>query len=169
MRFLVFVDRYREFSTPLIEQRLLTSPAPIGYAACLEPFAMNEPCIIVGLDTIFTGNCDELADFCFYSDRPAVPRDPFYPDKLCNGVALVPAGCAWVWTDRDTTMTDMNWIRSQAERFVVIDDLFPGQVVSYKGHAKKHGIDGVRVVFFHGEQKPNELGHVGWISRMWGS
>jgi hypothetical protein len=50
----------------------------------------------------------------------------------------------------------------------VIDDLFPGQVVSYKGEVKKHGLtDATRIVYFHGQDKPHELPHVGWIARHW--
>lgn len=168
MRFIVFTDKLREFSTPLIEQRLLESHRPLTYTACLEPYELGVPMILVGLDTIPTGNCDELADYCFYGDRVAVPRDPLFPDKVCNGVALVPAGQEWVWRDRDPAMTDMDWIRSNAGRLAVIDDLFPGQVLSYKGTARKEGVGDARIVYFHGRLKPPELGHIGWIHRAWG-
>ena len=168
MKFVVFTDKIRQYSTPLIEQRLLETNPP-SYAAMLEPFKLNEPMIVVGLDTIVTGSCDEMADYCFYGDRIAVPRDPFYPDKLCNGVALVPAGQAWLWNNRNLELSDMEWVRANADRMAVIDNLFPGQCKSFKGEVKSNGPGDARIVYFHGFPKADTLGHIGWIARAWGT
>lgn len=163
-RFVCFSEKERSYSEP-IEQKLLQDELP-QYGAMIEPFKLNEPMIIVGLDTVITGNCDHLARYCLTADRIAVPRDPFYPDKLCNGVVLAPAGSAWFWNDKPDGMNDMDWVRSHD--LAVIDDLFPGQVVSFKRHVRKQGLnDDMRVVFFHGELKPHELLHIGWIDRHW--
>lgn len=167
MKFVVFTDKLREYSTPLIEQRLLETDPP-GYAAMLEPLKLNEPMILVGLDTIVTGSCDEMADYCFYGDRIAVPRDPFYPDKLCNGVMLAPKGNAWLWNDRNRELSDMEWVRANANRMAVIDTLFPGQCKSFKGEVRAAGPGDARIIYFHGFPKADTLGHVGWISRAWG-
>jgi hypothetical protein len=32
----------------------------------------------------------------------------------------------------------------------------PGEVVSYKGQVKKHGLGDARIVYFHGHEKPPE-------------
>lgn len=169
MRFVVFTDRPRAFSTSLIEQLSLESPRPLTYSACIEPYRLNTPTILVGLDTIVTGSCDELADYCFYADRPAVPRDPIFPEKLCNGVALIPEGWARVWTELPPGKNDMEWVRelSADGRWGVIDDLFPGQVNSYKKTVKQCGVGDSRIVYFHGHPKAPELQHVGWIARAW--
>lgn len=58
----------------------------------------------------------------------------------------------------------MDWLRRQPH--AVIDDLFPGQVVSYKGHVMQHGLGDARIVYFHGFEKPHEL-HLEWINRNW--
>lgn len=163
-RFLVFVDYPREFSERAIEQELLGVKEP-GYAACIEPYRLNEPMILVGLDTIVTGNCDHLAAYCIDAAKVAVPRDPFYPEKVCNGVALVPAGKRGEFYDAFEGGSDMNWIRSRD--VAVIDDIFPGQVLSFKRHVRVDGLQDARIVYFHGEHKPHELAHIGWIARHW--
>ena len=58
----------------------------------------------------------------------------------------------------------MDYIRSLD--VAVIDDIWPGEVVSYKGHVKGYGLDGVKICYFHGEEKPHQLTH-DWIEREW--
>jgi hypothetical protein len=165
-RFICWTDRTRQFAEPIEQRQIKGVP---NYGTMIQPFEMNEPMIIVGLDTIVVGNCDHLAEYALSAERLAVPRDPFYPQTVCNGVALVPTGHAWVSHDKAED-NDMDWIRTIWKRGQadVIDDLFPGQVVSYKGEVKKHGLtDETRIVYFHGQDKPHELPHVGWIARHW--
>lgn len=163
MRFICFTEKDRSFSEP-IEQVRLERDQP-DYSCCIEPYKLDKPMILVGLDTVITGNCDEHADYCFYGDRVAVPVDPFYPDKVCNGVALVPAGMKARMYDAFPGGNDMEWIRSQPVE--KIDALFPGQVRSYKGHLKGKDIGETRIAYFHGELKAHELPHIGWIARHW--
>lgn len=163
-RFVCFTERLRAFAEP-IEQERLSAAAP-DYGACIEPYRLNEPMILAGLDTIVVGDCDHLAAYAIGGNKLAVPRDPFFPEKVCNGVALVPQGMAHLWRDKPAGKNDMDWIREQD--VTVLDDLFPGQVVSYKGDIAKNGLsDETRIVYFHGRAKPHELPHVGWIARHW--
>lgn len=96
-RFVVFTDRERVFSDGIV-QMLLSSSKP-HYGHCIEPFKLNEPMIVAGLDTIITGSIDHLANYCFKADRIALPRDPFQPHTVCNGVTLVPAGHRRIFDD----------------------------------------------------------------------
>lgn len=159
--FMCFTEKDRTFSEPITQVRL-SSEKP-SYGDCIEPYSLNEPMILVGLDTIVTGNIDHLANYCLEAGKIAVPRDPFYPETVCNGVALVPGGHAWVFEDWDGE-NDMDWIRSMDVD--VIDDLYPGEVVSFKGHVKDYGLGDARIVYFHGEEKPHQLDH-DWIEREW--
>lgn len=160
--FVCFTDKEREFKEPIVQMMIDGEP---NYASCIQPYKLNVPMILMGLDTIITGSIDELADYCFYGDRLAVPRDPFYPEKVCNGVALVPGGMKERMYDAFDGRNDMEWVRAQ--QVDVIDKLFPGQVQSYKGHVERNGLGDTRIVYFHGERKPPELAHVGWIERHW--
>lgn len=161
-RFVVYTDKERRFGWP-IEQRRLASEKP-SYSSCIQPYEMNVPMILVGLDTIVCGNVDHLAAYCFEKDAIALPLDPYHTYTVCNGVALVPAGKKYVW-DTFSGSNDMEHMRKQ--RHEVIDKIFPGHVISYKAHYKRNGRGDARIVYFHGEEKPNELGHTDLIANHW--
>ena len=156
-RFVVYTEKGRQFEVP-VSLRRINSPEP-SYADCIQPYELGEPMILVGLDTVICGNIDHLADYCLNGDVIALPVDPYAKGRngeriACNGVALVPAGHEHVFTAWDG-QNDMEWMRRQEHVF--IDDLWPGQVVSYKGHVRRHGLGDARVVYFHGQDKPHQL------------
>ncbi len=163
-QFVLFTDRKRDLGKRDVMQVMIDSVPP-SYGACIEPYRLDDPMILVGLDTVITGNIDHLADYCLTSNIIALPEDPFKPITVCNGVALVPKGCRHRVYDHWDGQNDMEWMRQQ--RFKVIDALFPGHVVSYKGHAKGYGLRDARIVYFHGHEKPHELPHVEWIANHW--
>ncbi len=151
--FLVFVDEFRQFKEPAIGQVKLQH-RPIGYGSCIEPYKLGEPMILVGLDTVITGNIDHFADYCLTETKIAVPKDPYAEGKSCNGVALVPKGNQDVFTGW-SGQNDMEWIRSK--RTECLDDLFPGQVKSYKAHVRENELGDARIVYFHGKPKMHEI------------
>jgi hypothetical protein len=159
--FILYTDRTREFSVP-VTQVMLPNVAP-NYGHCILPYRLGRPMILVGLDTIVTGNIDHLAEYCLTAERFACPRDPYWPDRVCNGVALVPAGHEHIGLEWDGA-NDMEWVRKYAP--LVIDDLFPDQVVSFKGHVKQNGLGDARIVYFHGEEKPHQL-DLDWVQQHW--
>lgn len=154
-QFVCFTDRDREFAEP-VEQFRLSSREP-GYADCLQPFEATRhgPMILVGLDTIVCGAVDHLAAYAETADVLALPRDPYNPAQACNGVCLIPGGHDWVWSEWDGQGSDMD--RCRAVEHVFIDDLFPGQVQSFKGAVRGQGIGDTRICYFHGEEKPHQL------------
>lgn len=162
-RFVLYTDRERAYSEP-VEQLVQPDLGQGGYGDCIRPYALGAPMILVGLDTVVTGNCDDLARYCLEEKVPALPRDPYKPAIACNGVALIPSGYAKVATTHKG-QNDMEWVRSFDHVF--IDDAFPGQVKSFKGHVKQHGLGDVRICYFHGQEKPHQLPHVDWIARHW--
>jgi len=161
-RFVVFTDRERDLPLDII-QELMTARKPT-YGDCIEPYKLNMPMILVGLDTVITGPVNHLAEYCLKSKMIALPRDPFQPEVACNGVALVPTGHRHVYEDWRGE-NDMLWLRKQPH--VLIDDMCPDQVVSYKGHVKQKGLGDARIVYFHGDEKPHQLTDQPWIRRHW--
>lgn len=162
-RFVCFTEWPRKFCEPIDQEPL---HPPYNYTACLQPYRLGVPMILVGLDTIVTGNVDHLADYCLSDGRLAVPRDPYDPRVMCNGVALVPGGRADIWDDHDGRTNDMDWIR--AHRPVAIDDLFPGHVLSFKAHVRPRGLGDARIVYFHGEDKPHQvIDRTPWVREHW--
>lgn len=159
--FICFTDRERDFEEPITQMQMMASVP--SYADCIEPYKLNRPMILMGLDTIITGNIDHLADYCLTAENIAVPIDPYKPWQVCNGVALVPAGHHLVY-DNWAGQNDMDWIAQQGPAH--IDALFPGQVLSYKVHIRGAELDDARIVYFHGQQKPHELDDP-WIAEHW--
>ncbi len=167
-RFICWSERERDYAEKAIEQRQLRDANP-SYGSLTQCYELNEPTIMVGLDTVIVGNLDHIAAYCLGGDKPAVPIDPFKPETVCNGVSLVPGGNDWLWTEWDGR-NDMDWIRDnwKAGRIRAFDSLFPNQIVSYKASVREFGLtDDTRIVYFHGEHKMHELPHIGWISKHW--
>lgn len=163
IKFICYVDHIRDFKEDI--NQVLIRKSPPSYSACIEPFILGYPTMLMGLDTIITGNIDHLLEYCLSGKKFAVPRDPFEPKQVCNGVCLIPAGNSHVAIDH-ADQNDMEWIRGFDP--AVIDDIFPGQVVSYKGHVKpRGGLGDERIVYFHGEEKPHQLAHLSWVTENW--
>lgn len=167
-KFVCFTDRAYAWNEPILT-RFLTNSAKPEYFDCLEPYRLDEPMILTGLDTVVTGNCDALAQYCLEGSKIAIPRDPYRPQRACNGVALVPAGNGHVWFDADRDelnprTADMDRLRSLPHVF--LDDLYPGSVVSYKVHVKPRGVRDSRIVYFHGGEKPHEI-DADWLKKAW--
>lgn len=161
-KFVCYTDRPRKFSEP-VTMRPIKSERP-SYLDCIQPYEMGEPMILVGLDTVVTGNVDHLAAYCLSGMPFALPRDPYAPHQACNGVALVPAGMAHVATD-PRAEDDMAHVRRYPHVF--IDDVFPGQVQSFKGAVRDQGLGDTRICYFHGAEKPHELSKVDWLREHW--
>lgn len=160
-RLVVYTDKLRRFSEP-VEARICLPKRP-GYSDCIRPYEMGEPMILMGLDTVIAGPIDHLVNYCLTADTLALPRDPYHPQRACNGVALVPGGMAHI-AETHNGQNDMEWLRTFPHAF--IDDLFPGHVVSYKGSVERVGLADARIVYFHGKRKPHELS-APWIKEHW--
>lgn len=162
-RFVCFTDRDREFKEPIYQQRLTTKEP--GYGCLIEPFRLNEPTIICGLDMVVVGNVDHLANYCLTREFVALPRDPYRPERSINPVALVPSGYRRIFDDWRGE-NDMEWLRRFPCAF--IDDLWPGHLLSLKAHRVRDlGPQGARIIYMHGEPKPPALVHLDWIKQHW--
>lgn len=162
-RFVLFSDRLR-LKLPFDIQQESLRVRPITYGSFTEPYKLGEPMILMGLDTVITGNIDHLANYCMTGDSIALPRDPYMPSRACNGVALVPKGKQDIW-NRWCGENDMIWLRKQPHVF--IDDLFPESVVSFKGSVRDRGLRDARIVYFHGIPKMQDLTDLPWVAEHW--
>lgn len=160
-RFVCYTEKPRTFREPI--DCIPTLPAQPTYSDCIAPYEIEGPMILVGLDTIVTGSIDHLADHCEAADKIALPRDPYKPSRACNGVALIPPGWTRIASD-PRAADDMTHVRQYPHD--MIDDLFPGQVQSFKGAVRANGLGDTRIVYFHGEEKPHQL-DLPWIREHW--
>ncbi|MGE0290323.1 MAG: hypothetical protein AB7I42_24935 [Bradyrhizobium sp.] len=162
-RFVCFSEREREYSEPAIEQERLTDPVP-NCGSLVEPYRLNEPMILVGLDTVIVGNLDHMAEYALAGNTLALTKDPYGPEA-CTGVAVVPAGQRGVWETYDGNPNDMVHLRKQEHVF--IDDLWPGHARSFKAHVANLGWLNSRIVYMHGRPKMNDLPADELIVRHW--
>lgn len=165
-RFVLFTERIRKFNEP-IEQELLATKEP-HYGCLIEPFKLNVPMMICGLDTVIVGNVDHFAEYCLTQKRLALPYHPTKKDYgFINAVAFVPAGYRAIY-DTWNGENDMEWLRKSDA--VDTRTLWPKQIQSFKlecvtmgAHAPKD----VRIIYMHGSRKPHELKDVPWIKKHW--
>lgn len=162
-RFVCFTDRTRTFAENIGQELLVRNPP--DYGSYIEPFKLNEPTIIVGLDTIIVANIDSLANYCLHRQLIALPRDPYRPERSINASALVPKGHRHVY-DNWRGENDMEWLRTFP--WVAIDDLWPGKVVSLKAaDVRRKGLQKASIVYMHGRPKAHELMHLDWVKEHW--
>lgn len=162
-RFVVFTDRQRKFSER-IEQELLAAKEP-DYGCLIEPFKLNVPTIICGLDMIVLGNVDHMARYCLDGKEIAVPQHPSKPHVTINPVAFVPAGHREVY-DRWSGENDMEWLARFEPKHT--DAMWPRQIVSFKlNDIRRRGVREARIVYFHGKPKPHELMETHWVKEHW--
>lgn len=153
-----------------------------GWASLMEMFrpdVVGERAILVGLDTVIVG---DLADIDGIQEDAVFPRDPYHAPALCNALVSVSAlGAETIWdcwqSEREEALDDpqflnfgafseMLWMRERLEPDAWLDDLVPGQVVSYKVHCGDGLPLDARVVYFHGRPKPQDV-HNPWMQEHW--
>lgn len=167
-RFVCFTDRERGFAHDEIEQERLATADP-HYGCLIEPFRLNEPTIICGLDMVIVLNIDHFAAYCETAETVALPGHPTNKKKFgfINPVVFAPKGFRWLY-DEWRGENDMKYLQDRG--FTDTNDLWPGQLLSLKLNAVPHGTHppaGARIIYMHGRSKPHELSHVGWIRDHW--
>ena len=152
-RCVLYTDRQRDLPAH-IEQIVQPDLGCNGYGDCVRLYEMNEPMILVGLDTLIVRNIDKLARWCLANPgKLALPKHP-YRDISINGVQLWGGGNPAIFADWRGE-NDMDWMRSfPHER---IDDLWPDRVVSWKARVANRGPGAAQIIYFHGKQKFDRL------------
>lgn len=164
-RFICFTDRDRKFAEPIAQERLET--AEPDYGCLIEPFKLNVPTIVCGLDMVVCDRVDHMARYCLEGKQIALPLHPCHAWRgFINPVVFVPAGHREVY-DRWRGENDMVWLN----KFDCVDTetLWPGQIKSWKLHdLRVRGRQQARIVYFHGNPKMNKVSqHTQWIAQAW--
>lgn len=122
------------------------------------------------LDTLITDHLDDLAK---YKGEFIILRDFYRPYGLGSGLMAWKKGFGqeiwdrWVLNGKpEVEGGDQAWIESIVCDVDKYQEIYPGEVVSYKCHAEKWPPGNARIVCFHGFPKPHECTS-GWVSLMW--
>jgi len=158
-KFVCITNRFYKFKENVEQEKLWTTE---WAKACTQLYGVAaDRLVLMGLDTVITGNLD---DIFAYEGGLAVPRDPYHPMQPCNGVVLCPS--------RPDISAQGGIDMRVLDHFYhdYLDDLFPGQILSYKVHVRDVGLttpsSDARIVYFHGEPKPHVLQDA-WIKENW--
>lgn len=168
-----YVDRLkaaisRNLTLPHVFHVLTEQDAPpdvAGWWTKLEMFRSGRfegRCIYFDLDTIITGSLDEIAS---YSGDFAIVRDFNHPNLGQSCLMAWDASktrhiyAAWHNAGRPQFHAhgDGGWINATMPDADKIQDLYPGQLVSFKLHCGKGVPEGARVVAFHGLPRPHQI------------
>ena len=133
-------------------------------------FSENERVLYFDLDTIIVNSLDDIAG---YDGQFAILRDFYHEDRQQSSVmAWVPGEATYLiwnwWWQKGCPVTpqgDQAWIEKMMPGAEKWQDLFPGQMVSFKVHCKLGVPDGASVVNFHGYPRPHECR--GWVAERW--
>jgi uncharacterized Rossmann fold enzyme len=132
-------------------------------------FNPDDRIVFFDLDTIITG---DLTNIISYGGEFAILRDFYRPHGLGSGIM------AWkgnwgrdIWEEYERcgfpeiVGGDQSWIERCVSSPDILQDIFPGEIVSYKVNAQHFIPSGAKIVAFHGTPKPHECN--GWVSKFW--
>lgn len=140
-----------------------------------KPGLFNDRVLFLDLDTFIVGNIDHIAR---YDGHFACPHDFWNPKGLGPAVMLFdPSWAAFIWEEwaadgfpQKDPRGDQGWIENRHQGRMrkevdILQDMHPGEFVSYKTSCTKGLPEGARVVCFHGKPRPHEVG--GWAKEHW--
>ena len=150
-----------------------------GWWSKMELFREFQNCFYLDLDTVLVGDISEIVNHPHkfsalrnFSRTPDTKRMGsavmawngdyrFLYDRFMHAPKRHMAECSSSnkWGDQGFICHELNWA---FDRF---QDLFPGQIVSYKVHCKDGVPPGASVVCFHGKPKPWDITR-DWIPQL---
>lgn len=130
-----------------------------------QPHRFKGRVLYMDLDTVIVG---DLSDLAAYSGQFAMLSDFLRPERPASGVMAWDAGCEqaraiWEAFTRDPEGHMHECQGGGDQEFIAsvvygredrLQDVVPGQIVSYKVHCKNGVPDGARLVCAHGTPKP---------------
>lgn len=160
----------------LIQEDKQKTWRPIDLIGWWNKIYLFKSCVLEGrviyfdLDTAITGDITPLVA---YDGSFAILRDFNRPQNFGSGVMLWDASTGGdIWDEfvragcPNLRRGDQVWIQSRRPEAELLQDLFPGHFVSYKGHCREGLPESARVVCFHGSPRPHEVADE-WMTRHW--
>lgn len=139
-----------------------------------QPELFAGPLLYLDLDTLPIGSLEDLGA---YTGSFAAISDFYRPQEMASGIL------AFTPSDRtaaiyETFVKDSreimkrhpgrsdHWYRKVLGKVKRLQDLFPGQIVSMKAHAKHSAPGGAKVICAHGKPRFSET-RAGWVHYTW--
>lgn len=129
--------------------------------------------LYIDLDTVIVGALDQIVE---YSGEFAILRDYYRPNGLQSSFMIWNGDHSYIWRLWDEIGRpklqggDQAWIEQVVfggKPYDLLQDLFPGDFVSYKANNCQNGFPrGSKVVIFHGLPRPHEVVD-SWVGKVW--
>jgi len=172
--FVCFTDKTYRFEEDVLQVQLRDPTAGFGCLAeaWRDDYTERKICVL-GLDTIICGNIDTIIDT---KCEIGLLRDPYAPTQVGNMVGLYSQkACEMLWRQwniKPHGMTDQNFLRKYVgiDRCTLLNDKYPGEILSYKVHVKQKEIDRekLKILYFHGNPKPDAVMETEpWLKDYW--
>lgn len=182
--FICLVDKDYVFFEEGIKPVKLLDPKK-DWSVIMEAFRPelgNNKRLIVGLDTIISGNIDDILKF---DGECGLITDPYHPQEICNGVGIFSYEvCAELWNEwndniekwkkrsiYDGRISEMQFLKDYiGEDASRLDRINPQQIQSYKCHYRLYNDEfkrQARIIYFHGNPKPQELDKSDEVLKHW--
>lgn len=130
---------------------------------------LKERTLYFDLDTVIVGALDGIAE-C--KSEFATLRDFYRPNGLQSSVMAWQGDQSHIfesWKDAGYPRVeggDQAWIEAVVKDPDILQDMYPGDFVSYKANRCEAGFPrDAKVVVFHGKPRPHEAG--GWVEKVW--
>lgn len=135
-----------------------------------RPGLFKGPVLYLDLDTLPVGDLNEIAS---YRGSLAQISDFYQPKMAASGVMAWTPGPhteaiyrAFVAEGRVPAGRSDYWYAKHAPKPERLQDLYPGQIVSLKAHARERAPQGARLVCGHGKPRFDDPA-AGWAHRAW--
>lgn len=138
-----------------------------GWWSCVELWKLKGPMIIAGLDTLITGNIDQLFDLvCLFKENDfGLLSSPFHANQFVNGIQIWNGDWSWLLDGFDFEKIqakyrgDENYLieslQNHGANIIAIQDYFPGICNYLKQLKSRPGrCPDPRVIYFHGKPRP---------------
>lgn len=160
---------YRNSDLPIFDFDEIDLPeGAVGWwnkIALFEPgrFQRGQHVLYLDLDTII---CGDISAIAAYTGPFAMLRDFYHPGKMASGVMAwtVSEKTEAIWTNwvakekpQFDPRGDQGWISYMMPDAEILQDLYPGQIVSFKGDCIEGIPTGANIVCFHGLPRPHTL------------
>lgn len=133
-----------------------------------HPILKGHRVIYLDLDTVIMNSIDFLVN---YHGPFAILRDFYNASGWGSAIMSIASGFApYVWSEfkpvfMDRYHGDQDWIQQQISHATFLQDIFPGEIGSYKADNMQDDPQDFSICCFHGDPKPHEVG--GWVRRHW--
>jgi hypothetical protein len=130
---------------------------------------MSSPTLYLDLDTVITGNIDKICEYVEKCNKFTILRDFYRPEGYGSGMMAWNGDYSYIWSEfcknpigiinkYNGVMGDQWFMQDMVKDANLWQDQFKDEIVSYKVDCVNGRPEKAKVVCFHGEPRPHDVG-----------